>query len=99
MAAYKSFHQKTGYPFTIITGIILGMLFKFFYDWLFIRGAWDWKEFGLSAILALGISIILYGTVLDRIGETNNRTLILSVAFTTGFTWQSIIEPLIGLAV
>jgi multisubunit Na+/H+ antiporter MnhE subunit len=99
MAAYRSFHQRTGYPFTILSGIILGMLFKFFYDWLFIRGAWDWKEFGLSAILALGISIILYGTVLDKIGETHNRTLILSVAFTTGFTWQSIIEPLIRLAV
>lgn len=83
----------------VLLGTALGIVAKYVYDFYSLyrqakdptKVKWDWKGFGLTLILSLFFSLILYGVVIGRVQGLNDNLLVFSVAAQNGFFWQAVI--------
>jgi H+/Cl- antiporter ClcA len=86
-------------PRIIVVGAILGIVGKAVYDYYVqyqkakdkSKVVWDWKAFGLTVLLSLVLSFVIYGTILARVQDLNDNVLAFSIAVQNGFFWQGLI--------
>jgi len=86
-------------PRIIVLGAMVGIVGKAIYDYYVqymkakdkSKVVWDWKAFGLTVVISLVLSFVIYGTILARVQELNDNMLAFSIAVQNGFFWQGLI--------
>ena len=94
--------QIPNLPLSIIGGISLGVIGKYFYDYavMYFKAEdkdsvrWDTKGFLITVVLSAFIGFLLYGFMFERVSKLDDIWLVFSASGQAGFFSQSIIGEL-----
>ncbi len=102
LANTRSIAMISSLPLSIIGGIALGVVGKYFYDFavMYFKAKdkdavrWDMKGFFITVALSAFIGFLLYGFVFEKVSKLEDFWLIFSASAQAGFFSQSIIGEL-----
>jgi hypothetical protein len=89
-------------PLSIIGGIAVGVIGKYFYDFavMYFKASdrntvkWDMKGFLITVVLSGFMGFLLYGIIFEKVSKLEDFWLVFSASSQAGFFSQSIIGEL-----